>query len=144
MGDQSTIPKLKLQDAPPATQSEKLLWEKELLGLYISGHPLDKFKDKLASRGTNIKTIKERGREGVTVVAAGIIEEMKEFITKKGDPMLFMKIADFSDSSEVVVFPKVLTEFKTALFPENCIVIKGKISKRNGTVGIIAEKIKTL
>ena len=144
MSDQSTIPKLKLQEMPPASQTEKLLWEKELLGLYISGHPLDKFKDKLATRDTNIKKIKETAHEGATVVVAGIIEEMKEFVTKKGDPMLFMKMADFSDNTEVVVFPKVLVEFKTTLVPENCIVIKGKISKRNGTIGILAEKIKAL
>ena len=55
MADQSSAPVFRLKDSPPATKEEKLLWEKELLGLYISGHPLDKHRDRLEKRNSNIK-----------------------------------------------------------------------------------------
>ena len=59
MADTASIPTLKLATAPQATTEEKLAWEKELLGLYISGHPLDKFRDILEKRETSILKIKE-------------------------------------------------------------------------------------
>ncbi len=80
----------------------------------------------------------------MTTVVAGIVEEARELLTKKGDRMMFMKIADFTGSIEAVIFPKVYEEFKALLVPEKCIAIKGKVSFRNETQSIIAEKVKTL
>ena len=144
MDDQTSVPKLKLEEAPEAKQADKLLWEKELLGLYISGHPLDKFKEKLEKRNTNIRKIKEEAKEGEIVVVGGILEEVKNIITKKGDSMLFLKLSDFTGSIEAVVFPRVFEEFKAIFVPENCVAIKGKISTRNGTISIIANKAKVM
>ncbi|NQV88146.1 MAG: DNA polymerase III subunit alpha [Parcubacteria group bacterium] len=144
MDDQTSVPKLKLEEAPEAKQADKLLWEKELLGLYISGHPLDKFKEKLDKRDSNIRKVKEEAKEGETVVVGGILEEVKNIITKKGDSMLFLKLSDFTGSIEAVVFPRVFEEFKTIFVPENCVAIKGKISTRNGTISIITDKAKAL
>ena len=122
----------------------RLAWEKELLGLYISGHPLDKFRSKLESHDVTIKKVCEEYRDGMGVVVAGIIDETKEMLTKKGDRMMFMKIADFSGSLEMVVFPKVYKEFKTVLVPDKCIAVRGKFSVRNGSPSLIVDKIKTL
>jgi DNA polymerase-3 subunit alpha len=144
MADTSTVPTLKLEPAPEATVPEKLAWEKELLGLYISGHPLDKFAEKLAGKSVNIKKIIEGAKEGAPVVIGGIVEEAKNIVTKKGDAMLFLKISDLTGSVECVVFPRVFQEFKDMFVLEKCIAIKGKISMRNGAVSIIAEKAKAL
>jgi len=135
---------LRLKPTEPAQKSEMLLWEKELLGLYISGHPLDKFKEKLDKSDTNIKRVREQLREGMTVVVAGIVEEAKELLTKKGDRMMFLKIADFTGSIETVIFPKVYEQFKPLLVLEKCLALKGKISMRNDTPGILVEKVKEL
>lgn len=143
MADTTSLPTLRLNDAPPATQKEKLAWEKELLGLYISGHPLEEYKDKLATRDVNIKKLEEF-REGTETVVAGIIEEIRDVLTKKNERMVFMRIADLSGSTEVVVFPKVFEEFRSFVSPEACIVLKGKVSKRNGETSFIADKIKAL
>jgi DNA polymerase-3 subunit alpha len=144
MTDTSTVPGLKLEDAPPAAMTDKLNWEKELVGLYISGHPLDKFKEKFEKSNSYISHIHEEPREGAPIVAAGIIEELRVVNTKKGDPMLFLKLADFSGSVECVVFPKILTEFKNILLPESCIAVKGKISVREGKASIVIDRVKTL
>ncbi len=139
-----TLPSLTLKKVPPATIEEKLSWEKELLGLYISGHPLDKFRDILDKREVSIARIKEEFKEGMTVVVGGIVEEVKPIITKKNDAMAFVRIADLTSAIEVVVFPKVLGEFKTLFAVEQCIAIKGRFSNRNGTPSIVAEKAKAL
>ena len=78
------------------------------------------------------------------VVAIGIIEEAKELLTKKGDKMMFLKIADFSGSLECVVFPKVFTQYSQILLPETCVAIKGKFSERNGMPSVLVDKIKKL
>lgn len=132
-----------LADAPPASQKEKLLWEKELLGLYVSGHPLDAFREKLEKRST-IRKIKEELRSGMQTVISGIVEEAKPILTKGGENMAFLKIADLSDSVEVVIFPKIYSAHSDLFQPEQCISIKGRLSGRNGTTSIIAEAVKAL
>jgi len=144
MEDKSSIPGLKLAPAPEATMDAKLSWEKELLGLYISGHPLDKFREKLEKRDGNIAKIKESALENSTVVIGGIIEEAKPIMTKKGDKMMFLKLTDLSGSIEGVVFPRTYEELKDLLVLEACVAIKGKFSKRNDTQSIVVEKVKKL
>ena len=137
-------PSLRLKPAPPAAAADKLLWEKELLGLYISGHPLDKFKEKLDARDMSINKMKAILREGMVGVVAGIIEELKEIRTKKGDIMYFAKVADFTGSIEVVLFPKICEQFKTFLVADKCVAIKGRVSLRNGNHSLVAEAVKEL
>lgn len=126
------------------TTADRLLWEKELLGLYISGHPLDGFREKLAKRDVTIKSLKATAKERQPVVLGAIVEEVKPIMTKKGDKMLFVRLADLSDSIEAVVFPKTLAESEDMFLPESCIVIKGTFSNRNGEKSIIIEKVKLL
>lgn len=135
---------LRLRPAPAALKEDALKWEKELLGLYISGHPLDKFKDKIAAHDTSIKKVREVYKQGMTVVIAGILEEARELLTKKGDKMMFLKISDYSGSIEAVIFPKAFEQFKQHLIQENCIAIKGQLSMRNDTPSIIVDKVKSL
>ena len=143
--------------------TDQLMWEKELLGLYISGHPLDQYAERLGKRDMSIKKLKATAGSGTTqstqpsntrgsfkkpagrtVVIVGIIEEMKEIMTKKGDKMLFVRIADLTDSIELVVFPKIYEEFKDVIAADNCVVIKGTFSKKDGKESVLAEKIKLL
>jgi len=138
------LPPLRLLPTPEASKDECLLWEKELLGLYISGHPLEKYREALSKRGSTIKQIKTTAKEEMVVVVSGFIDEVKEILTKKGDKMCFMKLSDFDSSIEIVFFPKTLEQFKALVIPETCVSIKGKMSKRNDTESIIADAIKPL
>lgn len=144
MSDTSTLPTLKLIEMPPINPLEKLAWEKELLGLYISGHPLDKYRSIIEKQGSGIAIVKETVKEGSPVLIAGVIEEAKQIATKKGDMMMFLKIADFSSSIEAVVFPRTYLEFKSVLVPDKCLAIRGKISERNGQKSIVVDKVKVL
>ncbi|MDP2704827.1 MAG: DNA polymerase III subunit alpha [Patescibacteria group bacterium] len=135
---------LTLEKAGAAGTEEKLTWEKELLGLYVSGHPLDKFREKLESRDFPISKIKDGMKEGMEAVAAGIIEEAKSILTKRGERMMFLKITDFTGSIEAVVFPRVYEEYKDILVLDKCVALKGKISKRDGESSLVVEKAKIL
>ncbi len=135
--------------AEPATMKDKLEWEKDLLGLYISGHPLDKYRSVLDKQEINIKRIKD---DTAAVKAeidggkpiGGIIEEVREIMTKNNEPMAFIKIADFTGSIEAVVFPKIYAQFKAAIVADKCIAAICKVSERNGEVSLIIERLKVL
>ncbi len=143
MSDTSTLPSLRLAKTPEATQKDRLLWEKELLGLYISGHPLETYKDKLLSVKTSVDKLVSL-QEGSEVVIAGIVESVRDVLTKKNERMVFMRLADLSGTVEVAIFPRVLNEFRSFVQPETCIAIKGRVSKRRDETSFIAEKIKAL
>ncbi len=138
------LPTIHLEPFPEAGQKEKLAWEKELLGLYVSGHPLDQWKETLGKREMSVAKIKETLKDGMIAVVAGIVIESKPIITKSNQAMAFLKVADFTGDIETVIFPKLFTDKKELCATEKCIVIKGRISNRNGVQSIIAEEVKEL
>lgn len=144
LAGQAPQAQLPLKEGRPATQDERLAWEKELLGLYVSGHPLDKHKEKLARSKMNIKDSKEKFPRGVETVIAGFLETVQPILTKKGDKMLFGRLADYSDRVEIVAFPRVLKESGDLFLPGTCIMVKGRFSERNGEASFVVEKAKSL
>ena len=141
-GMDTAINELTLVDVDPASKDQKLIWEKELLGVYVSGHPLDKYKTELSKRGT--VTDARNGRKGQEVKTAGMIESVKELLTKKGDRMAFVKLASLTDSIEMVAFPEVFQNNQDLLVPGSCVAVKGKLSIRNDEPGILIDKLKSL
>jgi len=135
------LPSLKLEKTEPMSMEEKLKWEKELLGLYVSGHPLNKYKDKMSKTRLNIKAIK-KFRNQTPVMFIAMIEQIRKILTKKGDPMIFLKLLDLSDNIEGVIFPSTLNEYGHLLEEDKCVIMKGRISTRNNEPGIICEEIR--
>lgn len=144
MSDSSTLPSLKLEEVQNADVKEKLAWEKELLGLYISGHPLDKYRETIEKREMNIKKLKEELKDGTEIMIACIVTEIRALNTKKGDAMAFVKVADFTGEIDTVVFPKILAQFKSAFVADKCLAVKGKVSERNGQKSILIDNVKVL
>jgi DNA polymerase-3 subunit alpha len=143
MSSSSAPTAIKLPPAAAASMDQKLIWEKELLGLYISGHPLDKHKSKLSNQKTTIRHAKEHLR-GVETVIAGYIETVNFILTKKGEKMVFLQFSDFSGSIEVVAFPRTLKEHEKLILPGTCVMFKGRVSDRNGNPSFVVEKAKAL
>ncbi|MCC7160169.1 DNA polymerase III subunit alpha [Candidatus Nomurabacteria bacterium] len=137
-------PSFKMEEAAPATQTEKLIWEKELLGLYISGHPLDRLKDKLKDKPANIKKIKEELGNGMPITIGGMISTVKQVITKNNERMAFLTIEDLTGNIEAVVFPKLFQTNVDLITPERCIALSGKVTIRNGEKSIVIEAIKEI
>ncbi len=135
---------LRLPPTPPASMETRLLWEKELLGLYISGHPLDKHRAILSKQKMDLKTAKEKFPRGAETVIGGFLAEARTILTKNGEKMMFAKLTDYSDGVEVVFFPRTYKEAEQFLTVGTCILIKGRFSERNGETSFMAEKVKGL
>lgn len=133
-----------LDPSPETPQDEILSWEKELLGIYVSGHPLDRFKEILTNYKGSIKNAKAEERAGYPLEVAGVVEGVKPILTKRGDRMGFVTIADKDGSLEAVAFPEVFKASRDALAVGNCVLVRGKLSKRNGQNSILIEKVKSL
>jgi DNA polymerase-3 subunit alpha len=134
---------LKLRSMPPANMTDKLAWEKELLGLYISGHPLDLHAEKV-KKIAQISKLKETLKAGITTIICGVIETVRVIKTKNNAEMAFVKITDKSGSMEVVAFPKTFEKYKDILVADTCIAVKGDASERNSEISILAQIIKKI
>ena len=134
---------IKLTPTIPASQSEKLSWEKELLGLYVSSHPLEKFQKSLEKKALAISKINS-ALINHQVRIGGIISKIKKIITRTGKPMLFLSLEDLTSKIEVVVFPGII-EKNPAAFQENKIVlVSGRIDNRDGVPKLIADTIEEI
>lgn len=133
---------LHLEAGNPIDKKTMLSYEKELLGLYISGHPLDNLREKMERKGVSIEKVKAESKPGQSTLVVGICEEIREIRTKKGDLMAFAKVADFGATIEVVLFPKTYEEVKQLFSGEKCLAIEGKISERNGEKSMVVDKVR--
>jgi DNA polymerase-3 subunit alpha len=77
-------------------------------------------------------------------VTTGLIESVRELLTKKGDKMAFIKLVDQTDSIEITAFPGIYAEQKDILQPGTCVAIKGKLDFRNDEPSILIDKAKKL
>lgn len=147
-GGVQNIASLKLKDVPPATAKEKLGWEKELLGLYVSDNPLNEYLPKINKiKPDSIKVLlasKEGGvRKRVTI--AGIVSAVKKFVTKNGQPMVFATIEDANnDAIETLVFSDTLSANPDLWQESNIIALAGRMSWRNGDPKVICDKAVAL
>jgi len=136
--------KLSLLPQPESTLTEKLAWEKDLLGLYISGHPLDAYKEKIEKFSTLISAIKADTKVGMPLTVACIIDTVKIVNTKKGDRMAFLSLSDFSGSIEAVVFSKLYETSKDVIIENSIIALQGKVTLRNGEKSMMIESLKKI
>lgn len=147
-------------DFPDIKEFDKkylLSMEKEMLGLYISGHPLDDYIQELNlltnTQISDIVTIEEeegiisqsKFQDGQKVIVGGIISQINIKSTKKNDIMAFIKVEDIFASIEVLIFPKVYQKYSKMLLEDSMVIIKGRISIREDEQPkIIAEDIEPL
>jgi DNA polymerase-3 subunit alpha len=131
------------ENIPVASSQEKLAWERELLGLYVSGHPLKQYLEKL--QNYKVRPIKEilakkgdSNSNGEQV--AGVISKVERIISKLGQPILFVKIEDLSGTLEIVVFSDTLAKNPTIWRENNVIIVNGRLSWRNNEPKFICQQ----
>jgi DNA polymerase III subunit alpha len=122
---------ISLRETPPATMRELLSWEKELIGLYVSGHPYEAVKAKLGNKLIDCNKVVDCKIDSF-VRCGGVITSVKEIITKKGDPMAFISLQDTTGMVEIVVFPKTYAKTKEILVEDQVILVSAKASQREG------------
>lgn len=135
--------KVVLKDAPPATLDNKLIWEKNLLGLYVSSHPCAYYEEVMKEAITPLSQVELTARDE-WVIVCGVIDAMKKKITKKGGVMLFVTIQDRSGNMELLVFPKTYETTQNIWKPGSVVCVVGKTPKEEGDNKIFVENVYTL
>lgn len=137
------ISSFKLPDVVPADKKERLSWEKELLGLYISEHPFKNYEKRLAKIATFCKNL-SKDQVSQRVKIGGFINKIKKINTRAGQPMLFVEIEDTTGRIEVLVFPNTLEQTSTAWQEEKVVLVSGRLSDRDDNLKIICDSVKVL
>ena len=128
MGDAGAIPEVTIKTAPTQfSDKEQLLWERDLMGLYLSAHPLDKY-DTYFEEQTHPMDLITPENNGRMVTIGGIITAVRTILTKKGDKMAFIKMENKSSETEFIVFPSVFAEHGAKLEVDNVVRVQGKIN----------------
>lgn len=143
VADIASTPKITLDDYPDVPQAEKLSWEKELLGLYISEHPFNIYKPYLGTYAIPIIEL-NRHKGSDSVVVSGVISSIKKIITKKNESMLFVKMEDALSSVELLIFPRLLKETLIIWQEGKAIIGVGSVSEKDQDVKILLNHVSLL
>ena len=131
LGVAAAIPEVEIKPAPTQySEKEQLLWERDLMGLYISAHPLDKY-DTFFEEQTHPYSVVTEENDGKLVVVGGIITSVRTILTKSQTKMAFVKIEDKNGEQEVIVFPNVYEEYGGKLVQDNVVKITGRVNARD-------------
>lgn len=135
-------PTIEFPETVPATPLEKLQWEKETLGMYVSSHPLAGLKKYIGKKALLIEQLTQK-EVGKKIKLAGIQEGIKKITTKKGDTMAILFLEDPTGKIEVTLFPRTYADIANILEkPDMFLVVEGILDLRAGQLQMRAESIK--
>lgn len=131
-----------LPDAAQITPKEMLAWEKELVGVYVSSHPLQRMTVDLMNVITHNTADITEEVAGQGVVIAGMVAEVRTITTKKGETMAFVRLEDLQGSVDVTVFPQLFKEKRALWATDKIVIVNGKADVRNGRVSVVADGVR--
>ena len=131
-----------LPAAAKANPKEALDWEKELVGVYVSSHPLQQMTVDLMNVITHASVDVTEEVAGKGVVVAGIVADVRQITTKKGETMAFVRLEDLQGTIDITVFPRLYTDEKDKFALEKIIIVTGKADVRNGRVSVVADFVR--
>ena len=147
LGGAVAVPEIKLEPAPTKhPERERLQWERELLGLYLSAHPLDQYDAYFEEQTVPLGSLKPE-HDKKAVIVGGVVSSMRQILTKSGSKMAFMALEDKSGEGEVIVFPQLFEEVGAQLTQDQVVKVSGKISSTDragnslGEAKVIADEI---
>ncbi len=136
--------------ATPTSAKQRLAWERELLGIYISDHPMSPFLRYLPSDRVPLIELPEQ-LDDAPVKVCGVVMSVRKILTKKNQNMAFVAIEDETGPSELVVFPKIWTTCESVLIEGAAVYVEGKVSKKEGRDGgevleskVLADRVVTI
>jgi DNA polymerase-3 subunit alpha len=133
-----------LPDVPAWPTNETLAKEKEVLGFYISGHPLAKFEEEIHSFATHSVGSLEAARDGQEVVLGGSLVAVKQITDRKGKPMAFATLEDFTGTVEILVFSDLYGSRRSIVANGSMVLVRGKVTTKDEEVKIRAQEITPL
>ena len=126
----------------PWSEHEKMSYEKELLGFYVTGHPLDAYAEMFANRNyQTIESLSELSDRAQFKIAGAIVQIEKKFTRKEGKPFAVVWVEDLTGTLEVVLWNEVFVEVSSALELGRVVVVKGTLDKREDAVRAVAQKV---
>jgi DNA polymerase III subunit alpha len=128
-----------LPDVPPWTEIQQLAGEKEALGLYMSGHPLDRFGDELKTFGA--RRVADLTVSEADIWVGGIVSGLRPLKTKKGDRMAVFMLDDVGGNLEVVVFPETFSKFGSLVESDAMLLVRGKLEKDDESARIVSTEL---
>ncbi|MBM3228146.1 DNA polymerase III subunit alpha [Candidatus Peribacteria bacterium] len=133
---------MQLRDTPPASMLQKLQWERETLGMYVSSHPLAGLKKYIGKKAQLIASLSANDA-GKKITLAGIVEGVKRITTKKGETMAIVFLEDPTGKIEITLFPRTFAEAAEILeAPDTVLVAGGVLDVRGGALQMRADAIK--
>lgn len=131
LGTEEDLPGLRMEMPPsPASSREQLAWEKELLGIYLSHHPLDDYAAYLGDTTQPISSL-QPDLDGKLLRVGGLVTTVRKILTKKGATMAFVGIEDKTGITDLIVFPKAYEKTPEVFEVDNVIMVTGKVSARD-------------
>jgi DNA polymerase-3 subunit alpha len=137
--DDSPAEMVRLPDAPAWSEPQQLAFEKEALGLYMSGHPLERFSQELKAFGA--KRVGELSTPEADLWAAGIVSGLRPLKTKRGDRMCVFMLEDIAGSLEVVVFPETFGKHGSLVEADAMVLVRGKFEKDDESARLVATEL---
>jgi DNA polymerase-3 subunit alpha len=137
------MPEIQLAPAPPVDKKEKLSWEKELLGLYISDHPARVYQEYFTQMDALIKNALS-SPAGRNVNVGGVVVKVQKIITRSQQAMLFVTLEDMDSKIEILVFPKVLESTGSVWEEGKIVMASGRLSDKDGQMKLLVETAKAV
>jgi len=128
------------QEYRPLSEKQRLADERELLGVYVSSHPLDVLSTCSDERLTELGEI-TTALTGEILTVAGVVSESREIMTRKGNRMGFVTLEDLSGVIEMVVFPRIYEEANGLLHEQRVLMVTGRVDDRDERAKLIADQI---
>ncbi len=143
-GGSGMLSEPKLRECPPWSNIERLNKERELIGFYLSGHPLDRYREdsRLFASHTLAEEAMASLNDRETVKIIGIITSVKRITDRKGRPMAFVQLEDLKGSIEALIFSDVFDRHQGMIAPDTILLMDGSISKKDGAPKIIANSME--
>jgi DNA polymerase III, alpha subunit len=125
-------------------QREKLEWEHELLGIYLSDHPLAPYMPVIRKRASHLIVQLREAPHQSEVLVGGTIGQLRTIVTKKGSEMAFATLDDIQGSVELVIFPRVWSKYAELLRSNDPLMIKGKADNEKSDPKILVDKVERI
>jgi len=137
--EEGVLKPIPLKKTAPIDIKQKLIWEKTLLGIYVSQKPLTQIEKRILDATVRFKELRNYQNKRVRII--GAISEIKKVLTKNKETMLFVKLEEETEIIEAVVFPSLYNKTLALWRPSNIILVEGKVSDKDGEIKILADKI---
>lgn len=126
------------------SQMQQLELERELLGLFLSGHPLDAYEDKLQELDPDKIHLLPELQDGSEALVAGMVVSCKQIVTKKGQQMAFAELEDRIDKVEVLLFPETWKRYRTLVNKGSLLLVRAKLQHQDEDVKLLADQLYAL